>query len=265
MAHRPAAWYTRLQLPLRFGVPALIIVFTVLFAAWSIAYYSRAAYQHIEEDALERVAADLTAFQRTLEFLYASGAERQIQREMVNRSGHGEVRERFVIDEHDQVIAASRGVLIGMPLPEALVRLHEPVAGFAARLAEVRRRLTGQAFLTAGGTQVAGLFPVILGMKPGELRPNRVGILYENRDLALAKALSYHELRQRTLFLGSVFAIFALLLALLLHYYITRRVGKLVAAARRFAQGEMQARSGLGAGAMRFRRLARPSMRWPSG
>lgn len=181
MANRPAARYARLPIPLRFGVPAVIVVFAALFAVWGIAYYSRAAYQYIEEDALESITADLTAFQRTLEFLYASGAERQVQREIVNRIGHGGIQERFVIDEHDRVIAASRQVLIGMPLPEALARLHEPVSGFAARLAEVRRQLTGQAFLTAGGAQVAGLFPVILGMKPGELRPNRVGILYENR------------------------------------------------------------------------------------
>ena len=248
MANHLAPWYARMPIRLRFGVPAVVVVFTTLFAAWGIVYYSRAAYQYIEEDALERITADLTVFQRTLEFLYASGAERQVQREMVNRIGHGEVQERFVIDEHDWVIAASREAVIGMPLPEALARLgvHEPVSGFAARLAEVRRRLAGQAFLTAGGAQVAGLVPVILGMKPGELRPNRVGILFENRDLAFAKALPNHEVRQRTLLLGSVVVIFALLLALLLHYYITRRVGKLVRAAQRFAQGELHARSGLG-------------------
>ncbi len=93
--------------------------------------------------------------------------------------------------------------------------------------------------------RIDGYFSVALGTREGELRPHRLGTLYAEYDLSHRLAAARLEAYRDAARICAVFLGLALVLAVLLHVAVTRRVERLAATVGAVAAGDSSARSRL--------------------
>lgn len=88
-----------------------------------------------------------------------------------------------------------------------------------------------------------GYFPVTLGIRKGELRSQRVGVLFVEYDLSRLFAEARNDAYRDALHLCAFFIALAVMLIVLLHTLVTRRVERLVSVMGEFAAGNLTIRS----------------------
>ena len=149
----------------------------------------------------------------------------------------------MLLDEGDVVVAALRRASIGLPVHHVHPHLMEAEA--RAMMDAARRRLAGQVRVTPDGQTALACYPVIWRGSPSGLTPPKVGILFVEMDLRRLKAQALHRVQEMVVQQSALMGALALLLWLFFHFVVTRRVNRLVQAARRFAARDWSARSGL--------------------
>jgi signal transduction histidine kinase len=184
------------------------------------------------------VTQDMTQFQDSISYRLRKGDSEGVQSAIAGRGSNASVTVEVLVDDAGIIIAATNLKLVGVSIGQAVPEVD------AALLKEVGTTLNGKVLLSDDRQSIAACYPVILGARLGEIRPYRVGILYQRYDLALAKASRRHALERQTFLMAGFFAGCFLLLGLFLHLILTRRVGRLVSAARRFAAGDLTVQTG---------------------
>ena len=119
------------------------------------------------------------------------------------------------------------------------------ISHFDKGLAESAGALQRADVSVSGQHSIHGYYPVTLGMRSGEIRPQQSGILYVEYNFGDRVSLLRHEALESTARLSGVLFIFALLLSFLLHVLITRPIDRLVLVVKDFAKGNLDARIGL--------------------
>jgi signal transduction histidine kinase/HAMP domain-containing protein len=227
------------RFPIRLTIPLLLLLLAFLVGAYMMEHNQNLADAEEENKALAIVTHDMTQFQDSLTDRLRKGDWEGAQSEIANRGAAPNVTAEALVDDGGVIIAATSMKLVGLSIGQAL-----PDAD-TALLAEVGRTLNGRVLLSDDRQSISAWYPVVLGARPGEIRPSRVGILYQRYDLALAKASRRYVLERQTYVVAGFIAGGFVLLGLFLHLVLTRRVGRLVSTARRFAAGDLSARTGL--------------------
>jgi PAS domain S-box-containing protein len=244
-----------MRIPLALTMAVLLV--TTFFAGY-FALEQTALIQgrQVEENALRNVARQMTRLQGTLDRELRSGSG-ALQTEISALGADDDVSLLLLVDEKDRILAANRLEIIGQPIaqvPNGI--LPETPAALSSRFAALRSGMTGEVTLSGDRQSVTAMFPFSMGAKFGELRPSRVGILYEKYDLKRLKATAHQTIRHQKV----NYAIFLLGLACLawiaFHLALTRRIARIVAATERFVAGDLDARTGM-SGPDEVGRLAR--------
>ena len=89
------------------------------------------------------------------------------------------------------------------------------------------------------------MYPVALGVSPGEILPSRVGVLLLEYDVSALKAQALRDALERSLIYSVALALFCSLLWFFFHKTLNLRVAKLVAASNALARGNLEVRANL--------------------
>jgi PAS domain S-box-containing protein len=226
------------RLSLRTAIPLLLAGMLLAQGTYIFSYSADQVAQGIEASATRELDLAMSRLQGTLEFLLRRGDAEQVQAEISAFGSDPDVRVAFLADAGDRVVASMRVGQRGRYLAQHLASmLGEDAAAVAERVPTVRFTQVAATWTSPDGTFVAGIYPVVLGRSGAGLRPDRVGVLVMARGLTAAKAQALKALRRRALPVLGFIGLMVVVVAVLLHGMVTRRVTALVRATEDFGRG----------------------------
>lgn len=226
------------RFPIRVTIPLFLLLLALLVEAYMMGHNQSLADAEEERQALAIVTHEMSQLQESLSDRVRKGDVEGVQSDVTAGGSEPNVTVQVLTDDAGTIIASTRLDLVGRSITATL-----PDAK-AALLREVASSLNGRVVLSDDRQSISAFYPVVLGSQVGQIRPHRVGILYQHYDLAFAKASRRDELMRQAFITAGFFGGGFLLLGLFLHLILTRRVGRLVSTATRFASGDLTARTG---------------------
>jgi PAS domain S-box-containing protein len=229
----------RFSLPLRFSIPTILVLFSTLLGVFSFQREVSLSNSREEEHAVHDLRLVGSQTSGILEYLYRRGDVEQAEIIISKMGSDPKLRLVLLCDENNRVILSTRYELRNLPVSETSGA--KSLSGFSL----VREKMSAQVLLSEDRRNIWGIYPVLLGAKPGELRPTRVGILLVEYDLSGEKNAAYADALQRSLESIAVIVSGCIAVWLLFDKILTQRASKLVAASNSLAQGELEVRAQL--------------------
>ena len=209
----------------------LLLALALLWVGLSV-YRHHEWKQQVHRQGVERIHADLTDLQATLEREFRRGAWNDAEQTLIWRALKPTVEALAVIDDRDQVLLATRFAWKQQP---ASVLPHFDPAAFQ------QMRESGQPLIltSADGRRLHAYYPLLLATHAEELRPPRRGVLFMDYDLSRNQAALWPALlRESAVFAGATLLV-ASILMLLLRRLVIQPLCYLTAAARRIEAGDL--------------------------
>lgn len=197
----------------------------------------------LEDDSVTDIRSKIKLLQGVMEYLARQNDWERVQYEISSLGSDVNLEYAFLLDEHDRVIASLRigqqGLDYQMTINEEMVR--EVIS--RSWLASLRNRLKGEVMIALEKSKIIGAYPIILGASRGVLRPDRVGMMVLVRDISRQKQLIGSNLYSEYLKTGLASMVLLTVLAVALHFIVTRRTHSLALFAEQMAQGEYKVRA----------------------
>ena len=227
VAQRPLRVFSlRLWLPLSM-VLAAAVMFSVLLAGQQQHYR-----QELRQYAQSTAHAELLETQRALESVLRRGEGGGIEGLVSQLGLNPAIAHAALIGPDGRVMAATRFAWKGQ-------RAIGLVPGLTEDAAEQARQAQREILrLDPGRLKVAALAPVTLGLRPGEVRTTRQGLLWIDYDLRPVAAKTWAQIRQQGLVFGAAVLLSVLGLLVLARHGILRPVAALRAGMRRIGAGD---------------------------
>ncbi|MEO8342559.1 MAG: EAL domain-containing protein [Gallionella sp.] len=235
---------SRKMLSLRLLIPLLIVLPMILLLGFVFSQELRHESELVYEDYLAKQMATAMRLQASIERDVRLGLRDRLQQEFSDLSDAPEVVVAALADEHDQVIASTQLFLIGRGLAQvteqAFVR-----DWLAERQAMDSQDLNIRQTALTESNAILSYAAVRLDMPGGSLGKSKLGKLLIYTDVTLPLAIHSTTLRMQLLKLLVSFISLALMLGILLHRIVTRRVGRLLRVAERVGDGNLNSFSGV--------------------
>lgn len=232
---------------IRYGIPLLIVVFTAILAAYTVQKEWSTGEALVRGKAVSDMLDRMTLLQKQFSYALRHGEQERIAHEMSLLSRGLEPQVAMLADDATVVLSATNGEWVGRSLTE-VARAQwpgwsgEPLEAIVDR---VRAQFAGELYLAAAGRYVLGIYPVRLGARAGLPPRKRVGVLLVQKDLSRQLAQARRTVGKHWAEMTGVLASLAVILGILIHLLVTRRLNTLVNVTQRFASGNLQARSKL--------------------
>ncbi len=231
----------RFPFPLRLSIPVILLLFGSLLSLFSFQREVSLSALYTEEDASRQVKSTGDQTSGMLEYLFlfrqadSSAAELIISKLGINQN----IQLALVCDENNKVILASRYELRNQKVT------NTPATNRLSSFERVRKTLSGVVILSEDKQSLQAIYPVVLGIFPGSIRPSKVGVLLLEYDISGLKQRSYKDALARSLESSAVLALLCIAVWLFFEKTLTRRVVRLVAASNSLAKGELSVRARL--------------------
>ncbi len=231
-------------LSLRVLIPMLILLVVLLLLGFvfelDMQRETELAYDEYQDKQLHAAAH----LQADIERDARLGLRELLQQSLSELSLEPEVRLALLVDEHDKIIASTRLSLNGSTLEQAALQFPGP-DWLKAPPAEDIAEMTVKQTVDRQRKALLVDAPVRMDAPGVELARNKIGRLFIYTDLSTPLARRYHDVKvqMQRLFVGLVSL--ALLVGLLLHWTVTRRVVKLLRGAKRVGEGKLNTISGV--------------------
>ncbi len=231
------SWLTRY--PLRFTLPIFMLLSLGFLSLYSMSYRMRLSNRQVERHSKQTVIQEMAQLQSRVnhELKDIGGGETRLL--ISGCATNPNVDLVLLADEQNLVRYATSLKLEDLPLQQALPDYDPALA------AQVKKSLAGKVFLSKDRRSIEAYYPIVLGAKEKELRPSQVGLLFLRYDLTAMKAVEQYAIKQQLWHSLVFYSLLFLSLGVFLHYILTRRMQKIVAATNRFAQGVTAARCDL--------------------
>jgi signal transduction histidine kinase len=214
-------------------IPLLLILSSLASSALLFWQDMGNANRTIQQAGIDNLNITLTHLQNMLNTQLAADSMEDAKLSLAVSTLHPGIRTLLLADENNTVILASRNIWIGSQAA--------PVSGYNDLVAQrVRQAHASSISLNAG--QLSGYYPVTLRIVAGGLGVNRVGVLFVEQDLGPQLAQARYDSSVQSLSFGGLMIAVAIVVAILLHLLVSRRVEKIVDASKRFAAGDLDAR-----------------------
>ncbi len=223
---------------LRTAIPVAIVLFAAAVAVFIFQYTKITGDRDVEEEVSAELVQDMTALQGTLNRLLAQNDTTSAENELLNRGAETNFKSAMLIDEQGSVVTSTHIAEAGRSWQEAAPYLDQSM------MANARKTMSGVVRISDDRRYVSGYFPVAFGLKAGELRPSRIGILYAHYDLGLQKALRHSRAYHRMIIMLLSMGGFAVLLWMFFYFSLSRRVTSLIKSAEQLASGQLDVRTG---------------------
>ncbi|NCA70858.1 MAG: diguanylate cyclase [Sphingobacteriia bacterium] len=224
---------------LRLLIPLLLVLSTLMVSAALYLELRTASEREVTAQGLGQLAREMNRLQSELiESLRDDNLERarqQLSRALLG----GEITRALLVDDRGRVLASSRLEWVGLDYAE----LEDALP--TQRIEQLRLGQLGEIWIGEEGDRVRGLYPLPIGISPWSLRPDRIGFLEMSLDLGPEKVRLDRLAWRQTLDYAALLIGFSIALGLLLHWRITCRTTRLLAATRALAAGAIETRGGI--------------------
>ena len=230
----------RLPPPLRFTIPALIVISGFSIGAIQFALEIRDANRRSEKNATIYLKSSVSQAARMVDHLYRTVDEGDQVVALISQLGTNPgYRSVILFNDKNVVLRANDYGLVGQPLGATMA------APLASIFSETRRTLRGEVLLSRDRLHLSAVYPILLKALPNELKPSRVGILYVDYSLNEAKSSAFREAFNRTLAFNGLLVVLGICVWLFFQYALTSRIRKLIEASHALGEGDLSVRSGL--------------------
>lgn len=226
-------------MPIRHKVPIVLFVLFAVLALFNLLSEIHYANKDIENNASVFLHVNSTELAGSLEhFLLRKdidGAKKALSWE----GGYPNLEIAFLIDENDIIILSTSYKLIGRRLDEIQTHVDPQL------LENTRKNIFSQQILHKDVFRFESYSPVKLGVHTGELRTNRVGVLYMEYNLLEDKKLARSKAFNRFYLSSAVLLIACLGFWLYFKQAISNRITKLENASKAIAGGDYSVRTNI--------------------
>jgi diguanylate cyclase (GGDEF)-like protein/PAS domain S-box-containing protein len=228
-------------LPLRLSVPVILLLSGGFFSLFSFQREIARSYTNAEVDAISQVKSTGDQTSGLLEYLFLFQQSNNSAGRLIfsKLGGNSNLELALLCDENNQIILSSRYELQNQLVSQTGNQRLLP------NIVKVRQTMSRQVILSQDRQKIAAIYPVIIGASPDQIRPTKVGILLLRYDISAIKKRSLIDALTRSLQLNAVSGLLCLIVWIFFHKNLTLRVGKLVAATNRLAQGKLDVSCGL--------------------
>jgi signal transduction histidine kinase/ActR/RegA family two-component response regulator len=227
--------------PLRFTIPALIVVSGISLGAIKLALDVQEANRRSEQSAASYLKSSVSQAARMVDYLYRTDADGdQVVALISQLGGNPGYRSVILFNDRTIVLRANDYRLVGKPLGAT------DAAPLVSVFAETRRTLQGTVQLSRDRLRLSAIYPVLLKRLPHELRPSRAGIFFVDYSLKEIKTSAFREALRRALVFNALLVVLGICVWLFFQYALTSRIRRLIAASHALGKGELGVRSGLG-------------------
>lgn len=225
-----------------------LALLTLIFTAGLLLsmHNRRLLIKGVEQEADRQLVHDLTLTQDIVNQQLRLGTVVRAQQTLAIYGAQADLLSAMIADHQGKVLASARRDQINvnfrdlLPQPIAREPLFSPTT-----LREIAATQIGKKKLFSKADMIAGIFPIRMAIKPGELRPTRTGFIILIRSLAGEKRDRLTQQQQRDWLLGAILAALSTGLGLSLHFFVTRRLHRIALTAGRVQEGNLEARSGV--------------------
>ncbi|MDQ2097868.1 MAG: ATP-binding protein [Tychonema bourrellyi B0820] len=227
--------------PLRFSIPVILMIFGSLLGLFSFQREVEQSYRRQEEQGISNLKFSANQSSGMLEYLYRRGDVEEVEIAISKLGSDRNIRLALLCNENDTIIFATRYELRNQPVSNISLP-HYLLAEFS----QIREIMSGEVKLAENRESTWAIYPVLLGAKPGEVRPSRVGILLIEYDILLIKQQAYADALYRSTETSIGLALFCVIVWLFFHKTLTGRAARLVAVSNNFSKGKLDDRAQLG-------------------
>ena len=221
---------------LRILIPALVCTVTLLIDGYLTFHRLQDTREFIENSTQQALSFKMNEIQSFLSDMMLNNEPERAQQCIANAALDHQVAAILMVDEQHRILFANRREWVATPA--------ESVSGYDPAAADKVR--AGQSpLLIAHPGQFVGYYPVALSMQPGELRPRHFGVLYLKYDYSLLLASAEQKTYSDAVKFSSVSVLLSLVLLLVLHFLVTKRIERLLVVMREASKGNLEVRSDL--------------------
>ena len=233
--------------PVRYGIPLLIVLFTAGLAAYTVQRDWESAEAVVRGEAVAHMMNRMAELQKIFNQTMNQGNNGMLVEQLAFLGETAVPQFAALADDSATVMTSTSSRWTGQGLYQTADLdwkswLSEPLQNIVER---VRAQRGGEVLLMGEGRYVLGVYPVSLGESEEKTGAGRTGVLVVQRDLAHDLALARRTVGQHTGEMVSLLVLLAAIMGILVHFFLTRRLNHLVSATERFAGGEFEVRTDL--------------------
>ena len=222
-------------IPLRYSIPVLLILFSIIFGIYSFQREMKWSYSRHEIYEKQEATAIGNNLSKMLEYLYRQGDDQMVQILVIQACSDPNVRLACIVDENNRLVHAC-----------SFERAKQQLPSLIAYFNSVRNTKSSVVEFAEDRQELVLFYPIDLEGKQSSINVSRIGILHLEYDLSRMKEMAYADAKDRLQEIGIVTMFVIGAIWVFFYATTTRRLRKLLAAVRRFAQGEKIFNSGLG-------------------
>lgn len=225
-------------LRLRFLIPILVFSVTLALVVVLTLDRMREGERDILRSMLESAHSQMTQLQDILSDSLVKGDREQARQRFSYAALSPQIVTLILIDADGTILIANRQECINANAATC-------VPHYDRQRAEKAVSLQQGSLAVADRHHIRGYYPITLGLRTGEIRPQRSATLFVDYDFSDRFAMLRHEAYSSAAKLCTLLCLFALALSFLLHLLITKPVDRLVRAAKEIARGNLKIRAGV--------------------
>lgn len=232
---------------IRYLIPLLIVLFTAGLAVYTVQRDWDSAEAIVRGEAVAHMMNRMAELQKQFNQTLSQGNISRIEEELAYLGGTAEPQFAALADDTARVMNTTNGEWVGQELYQTLgvnwkSWLSEPLKIIVER---VRKQQGGEVHLMGEGRQVLGVYPVSLVNNNGQTGANRIGVLVVQKDLSRDLARARRTVGEHTAETVSLLALLAVVIGILVHFFLTRRLNQLMRSTDQFACGDFAVRANL--------------------
>lgn len=221
---------------LAFLIPLILVIVSVISSILIYMQETRTSKQHIENMQKREIGQAMAQLQSSLYNRLTAGDKAEALLSLSLAAMRPEIRALMLVDDTHQVMLSNRYSWKG----EAAASHAFYSEAVALRVS--RSGVSELVFSQKEEALLLGYFPLVVAYQRGGLHKD-VGVLYVEADLSQLLRVAHQESLEKSLGYSVITLMAALLIAVLLHRLVSRRVHVLGEAAERIAAGEYSVRS----------------------
>jgi diguanylate cyclase (GGDEF)-like protein/PAS domain S-box-containing protein len=232
---------------IRYLIPLLIVLFTGGLAIYTVQRDWSTAEAVVRGEAVARMTNRMAYLQNTFDQYLSKSNNNLVSQDLAILIGESEPQFAVLADESSTVMSATNKQWIGQGLFETggsnwKSLLNEPIQIIVDR---VKSQHGGEVHLLDEGHHLLGVYPIFLGNGSNKFGSNRTGVLVIQRDLSQDLSRARHMVARNTMEMVSLLVAMSVVIGILVHFFLSSRLNKLVSSADRFAKGDFEVRTNL--------------------
>lgn len=226
--------------PLRFTIPALIVLGGALLGTIIFFQELRDANRHSEQTAAIYLKASVSQAARIIDHLFRHDENgNQFDDLVIQLGANQNYLSVLLFNDKNVVIRSSDYSRVGSSVAGTVAAPLLPI------FSRTRQTLKGTVRLSPDRSKLIAVYPILLKALPNELRSSRVGVLYVDYSLSTARSIAFQEALRRAFLFNGLLVIVGLGTWIFFQSAVTNRIRKLIDASQALGTGDLKARSAL--------------------